>query len=94
LLGIEKATGSRKLSDVQLAYQLGRFVKNFRSKSTDPVVVKQNWLDAYAFASGQARQTLNDQANRSDPFADIGHKAISVEITSVVRLSDNSFQVR
>lgn len=94
LLGVEKATGSRKLSDVQLAYQLGRFVKNFRSKSIDPVVVKQNWLDAYAFASGQARQTLNDQANRNDPFVDIGHKAVSIEITSVVRLSDNSFQVR
>ena len=51
------------------------------------MVIKQNWLDAYAFASGQARQTLNDQANRNDPFADIGHKAVSVEINSVVRLS-------
>jgi type IV secretion system protein VirB5 len=94
LLGIDQATGSRKLSDVQLAYQLGRFVTNFRSKSIDPVVIKQNWLDAYAFASGQARQTLNDQANRNDPFADIGHKAVSVEINSVVRLSDNSMQAR
>lgn len=94
LLGIDPATGSRKLSDVQLAYQLGRFVTNFRSKSIDPVVIKQNWLDAYAFASGPARQTLNDQANRSDPFADIGHQAVSVEINSVVRLTGTSFQVR
>lgn len=94
LLGIDKEGGGRKLSDVQLAYQLGRFVTNFRSKSTDPVVVKENWLDAYAFASGQARQTLNDLANRNDPFADIGHKAVSVEINSVVRLSADSMQVR
>src|SRR5258708_30922190 len=72
LLGIEKATGSRKLSDVQLAYQLGRFVKNFRSKSIDPVVVKQSWLDDYPFASGQPRQTLNDPANPNHPFADPG----------------------
>ncbi len=94
LLGIDQATSSRKLSDVQLAYQLGRFITNFRSKSIDPVVIKQDWLDAYAFASGQARQTLNDQANHSDPFADIGHKAVSVEINSVVRLSETSMQVR
>jgi type IV secretion system protein VirB5 len=94
LLGVEKAGGSRKLSDVQLAYQLGRFISNFRSKSTDPVVIKQNWLDAYAFASGQARQTLNDLANRNDPFANIGHKTVSVEINSVVRLSDTSMQAR
>ncbi len=94
LLGIDKLGNSRKLSDVQLAYQLGRFISNFRSKSADPVVIKQNWLDAYAFASGQARQTLNDLANRNDPFADIGHKTVSVEINSVVRLSENSMQAR
>lgn len=94
VLGIDRATGSAKLSDVQIAYHLGRFVENFRSKSTDPVVVKQNWLAAYAFASGNARASLTEQANRHDPFADIGHTAVSVEIASVVRLTDHSFQVR
>lgn len=94
LIAIEKSMNAHKLSDVQFAYQLGRFIKNFRSKPIDPVVLKQNWLDAYAFAGGQARQTLTDQANRNDPFTDVGHKAISVEITSVVRLSDTSFQAR
>lgn len=81
-------------SDAQLAWQLARFVENIRGVSTDPVVVKQNWLKAYDYATDKAAQTLNDYARENDPFAKIGTRSVTVEITSVVRASPSSFQVR
>ena len=58
------------------------------------MVVKQNWLKAYDYATDRAAQTLNDYARENDPFAKIGQRSVSVEITSVVRASPSSFQVR
>jgi len=92
--GAVKASGPAetnfKPSDAQIAHQLARFITNVRSVSIDPVVLRENWLSAYNFATDQAALTLNTYANENDPFADIG----PVDITSIVRSSDDSFEVR
>ena len=69
-------------------------MKNTRSISIDPVVVRQNWLKAYAYATDRAAATLNDYARDNDPFAEVGRRSVSVDVTSVVRASDDSFTVR
>jgi type IV secretion system protein TrbF len=51
-------------------------------------------LKAYDYATDRAAQTLNDYASENDPFAKIGQRSVSVEITSVVRASPTSFQLR
>lgn len=81
-------------TDGQIAWHLGRFISNVRSVSTDPVLVKRNWLDAYDFATDRAAIFLNEYARSNDPFAGIGQRSVSVQVTSVVRASDNSFQVK
>lgn len=81
-------------TDGQIAWHLGRFISNVRSVSTDPVLVKQNWLSAYDFATDRAALFLNEYARANDPFAGIGQRSVSVQVTSVVRASDNSFQVK
>jgi type IV secretion system protein VirB5 len=81
-------------TDGQVAWHLGRFISNVRSVSTDPVLVKRNWLDAYDFASDRAALFLNEYARSNDPFAGIGQRSVSVQVTSVVRASDTSFQVK
>jgi len=81
-------------TDGQIAWHLGRFISNVRSVSTDPVLVKRNWLDAYDFATDRAALFLNEYARSNDPFAGIGQRSVSVQVTSVVRASDNSFQVK
>ncbi|KZB56379.1 conjugal transfer protein TrbF [Thalassospira xiamenensis] len=81
-------------ADAQVAWYLARLIKLVRSVSTDPVLVRQNWLAAYDFVTGQAVQFLNDYANRNDPFAGIGERSVSVEVSSVVRASDQSFQIK
>jgi type IV secretion system protein TrbF len=83
-----------KPSDAQIAFHLARFVDNVRSLSIDPVVVRQNWLKAYDYVTDRAAVTLNEYARDNDPFTKVGREAVAVEVTSVVRASDASFQVR
>lgn len=81
-------------TDGQIAWHLARFIVNVRSISTDPVLVRQNWLSAYDFATDRAVLFLNEYAKRNDPFGQIGARSVSVQVTSVVRASDTSFQVK
>lgn len=88
------ATETYKPTDAQIAFHLARFVENVRSLSADPVVVRQNWLKGYDFVTDRAALTLNAYARENDPFAKVGRETVAVEMTSVVRASDTSFQIR
>ena len=91
---VKPAIANYKPTDAQIAFHLGEFIKNVRSVSIDPVVVRENWLKAYAYATDQAAQTLNDYARVNDPFAEVGKRSVSVDIVSVVRSSSDSFELR
>jgi type IV secretory pathway TrbF-like protein/predicted MFS family arabinose efflux permease len=80
-------------SDAQIAYVLTRFIKNIRSVSTDPVVVRANWIDALDHVTGRGARTLNDYARDESPFTKIGRRTVTVEITEVVRASAATFDV-
>jgi type IV secretion system protein VirB5 len=81
-------------TDPQIAWHLARFVMNVRSVSLDPVLMRQNWLSAYDFATDRAALFLGEHARSAAPFADVGRRTVSVQVTSVVRASDRSFQVK
>jgi type IV secretion system protein VirB5 len=81
-------------TDAQIAYQLAGFIKNVRSVSIDPIVVRENWLEAYNYTTDKAALTLNDYARDNDPFSDVGKRSVSIDIASIVRSSDDSFDVR
>jgi type IV secretory pathway TrbF-like protein len=81
-------------SDAQIAHFLARFIENVRSLSIDPVVVRANWLRAYDYVTDRGAQTLNDYAREADPFGKIGARTAAVEVTSVVRASGDSFEIR
>ncbi|MDC7810693.1 conjugal transfer protein TrbF [Sphingomonas koreensis] len=81
-------------TDPQIAWHLGRFVTNLRSRSLDPVLMRENWLSAYDFATERGALFLGEYARTANPFAEVGRKAVSVQVTSVVRASDASFQVK
>lgn len=92
--GIGPVTAPYSPSDAQIAWFLARFITNIRSLSIDPVLVRQNWLDAYDFASDRAAQYLTSEAAVHDPFAGVGERSVTVSVTSVVRASPTSFQVK
>lgn len=81
-------------TDPQIAWALSKFIQNIRGISLDPVLMRRDWLEAYDFATRRGSQFLGDYARSSDPFAHIGERTISVQVTSVVRASDRSFQVK
>lgn len=89
----EAATPYRP-GDAQIAHHLARFITDVRSLSIDPIVVRRNWLEAYDYATDRGAATLNDYARTNDPFSRIGQNSVAVEVTSVVRASESSFQVR
>ena len=81
-------------TDPQIAWHLGRFVTNVRSISLDPVLMRENWLSAYDFVTERGSQFLGEYARSADPFGKVGTRTVSVQVTSVVRASDRSFQVK
>ena len=91
---VGEAAAPYKPSDAQVAYHLGRFIGLVRSLSIDPIVVRQNWLDAYDYTTDKGAVVLNEYARVNDPFARIGKESVTVQITSVTRASDTSFNVR
>jgi type IV secretion system protein VirB5 len=97
-LGAAQPVGPAQLhyqpNDTQIAYFLAHFIDDVRGLSSDPVVVRDNWLAAYDFATDHGSVFLNDYAQAHDPFAHVGQRTVSVQVTSVVRVSDGSFQIK
>ncbi len=81
-------------TEPQIAWHLAHFIRNVRTVSLDPVLMRENWLSAYDFVTPRAARFLGDYARTADPFASVGSKTVSVQVTSVVRVSDRSFQVK
>ena len=80
-------------TDPQIAWHLGRFIADVRSVSLDPVLMRQHWLAAYDHVTERGARFLSEYARAARPFADIGTRTVSVQVTSVVRASERSFQV-
>ena len=90
---VAPAVADYRPTDPQIAWYLARFIEQVREVPADPVVLRKNWLEAYDYVTDKGALALNDYARTSDPFAQIGKAQVSVEISSVVRASDNSFRV-
>lgn len=90
---VAPAVANYRPADPQIAWHLGRFIEQVRSIPADPVIVRQNWLRAYDFATDRGAAALNDYARANDPFAKVGRQQVAVEVSSVIRASDDSFRV-
>jgi len=91
---VSEAEAGYRPSDPQIAWHLARFISNVRSVSLDPVLMRRDWLQAYDFTTRRGSRFLDDYARAASPFADLGERTVSVQVTSVVRASDRSFQVK
>ena len=90
---VSPAIADYRPTDPQIAWYLARFIENVRSLPADSVIVRQNWLSAYDFITDKGAVALSDYARVSDPFAKVGKIQIAVEVTSVIRASNDSFRV-
>ncbi|KAB2707064.1 conjugal transfer protein TrbF [Brucella intermedia] len=90
---VAPAVADYKPTDPQIAWHLARFIEQVRSIPVDAVIVRQNWLRAYEFTTDRGAIALNDYARSNDPFTKVGKTQISVEISSVIRASPDSFRI-
>lgn len=90
---VAPANAAFRPSDPQIAFHLARFIENVRNIPADPVVLRQNWLRGYDFTTARGALALNDYARSNDPFAQIGKMQVAVEVSSVIRASDDSFRI-
>ncbi len=91
---VGEAASAYQPADAQIAHHLARFIGQVRALPIDPVVVRQNWLQAYQYTTDRGAATLNEYARSNDPSARVGKESVTVEVTSVVRASEDSFQMR
>jgi len=81
-----------KPSDASLKYHLRRFITATRSVSSDPAVMKQSWVDAYALITQPAANQLSGYAQQADPFKRAADQRVSVDLASIVQLSADTWQ--
>jgi type IV secretion system protein VirB5 len=80
-------------TDPQVAFHLARFIEDVRGLPADGIVLRQNWLRAYEFTTDRGAAALNDYARSNDPFAKLGKVQVSIEVSSVIRASPDSFRI-
>ena len=80
-------------TDPQIAWYLAHFIEEVRNLPADPIVLRQNWLDAYNYVTQKGALALNAYARAQDPFSKVGKSQVSIEVASVIRASENSFRV-
>jgi len=90
---VAPADGDYQPTDPQTAFHLARFIEHVRSIPADPVVLRKDWLSAYDFTTATGAQALNDPARNNDPFAEVGKVQVAVDVSSVIRASNNSFRI-
>ena len=91
---VTPAEAAFRPTDPQIAWHLARFIEHVRSVSLDPVLMRADWLSAYDFVTQRGALALGEYARSANPFGNVGDKTVSVQVTSVVRASDQSFQVK
>ncbi|WP_234053608.1 MULTISPECIES: conjugal transfer protein TrbF [unclassified Xanthobacter] len=90
---VASAVADYRPTDPQIAWHLARFIEQVRAIPADPVIVRQNWLRAYDYATDRGARALNDFARSNDPFAKVGRQQVAVDISSVIRASPDSFRI-
>ena len=88
---IELANGLYKPDTAQIGYFVGQVVRLVRSRPLDPVVLRNQWLQAYHFLAGNAVRAMNQYAASQSP---VSTAARTVHLVSILQRSKTTYQVR
>ncbi len=80
-------------SEKQIEFHLRRFLRMTRSLSSDMMVVRQNWLDAYNYIADEAVNQLNSETRALSPFKRMETQTVSISIEDTLRLSPDTWQL-
>lgn len=78
----------------EIKFFLGQLITKTRTIPLDVVVAKKNWIEVYAFLREAAVQKMNAFMTQSNMAGRIGTETSQVEVTVIVPLSKDSYQIR
>ena len=83
-------------TSAQIGHFVGQTVRLVRERPLDPVVIRNNWLTAYAFLADAAINTMNEYASADESIleAATSRQTRTVAISNILQKSADSFQVR
>jgi type IV secretory pathway TrbF-like protein len=90
---VELAGNRYQPTQAEISYFLATWVRDNFSESIDPVVFSQQIHKAYAFLAGNATTYVTQWAQKHDPAKDLGKRAISIDVSSVLPRSASTYQV-
>ena len=84
----------RTPQDNEIKYFLGKWIHDVRGMPLDIVVKKQNWVSSYYFMRQSAAVKMNEIIKKDNPMSKVGEQTIAVKLTSIVKMSSQSYQCR
>lgn len=81
-------------TEAEISQFLKTWIKHFFSESTDPVVFSQNIHSAFAHLTGSASTYVQQWAQKHPPNKDLGKRAVSVQIDSILPRDKHTYQVQ
>src|SRR5712691_5086118 len=81
-------------SQAAIQHQVREFVRTMRGLATDPIVVRERWLQVYAGVTPRGANLLNSYARERDPFGKVGKVSIAVDVQRVLPLTETSYDVQ
>jgi len=95
VLAVSKAVQAKGLpNDPQVKYFLVKWIKDMRGMPLDVVVKKQSWISGYGIMRQKAVLKMNEIIKAEDPMSRIGQETISITPAAIVKMSENTYQVR
>src|SRR5438105_11848738 len=92
---VKPADASGRPTDERVVrYQLAAFVRGARAVMTDRAAMKRGLDQVYAYTRGSARVFLDDHYRANNPFEIAKTYTILPAVTSLLQLSERSWQVR
>lgn len=89
---VDRTTHDFKPSPDSTRYHLRRFIDDTRSLSSDPAIVRRNWLDAYKLVTASAANQLNTWIHENNPLLRVGSERVSVEVVGVMPITADTWQ--
>ncbi len=81
-----------KVPGVAVEYQIRKFVSNFYEIPSDAAVLKKNLRDCYASVDAATAEKLSNILKEDNPLKNVGKVFRTIDIESVLKLTDSSYQ--
>jgi len=89
----EVRQGQMQVPEEAIVFQVRTFITNLRSISIDPQVIYNNINDIYAMVTSSYEPILTSMLRADSPFDHVGRIRRSVEIETIIRITQETYQV-